>query len=101
MADGSKSLADALRVGATIEEIDILDLEERIAQTDEADIKLVYENLAKCSRNHLRAFTSNLEKQTGETYQPQYLDPAAYKTIVNAPRETGAGGQRRGQGRSG
>lgn len=50
MADGSRSLADALRVGATIEEIDLLDLEERIAQTDEADIKLVYENLAKGSR---------------------------------------------------
>jgi hypothetical protein len=97
VADGSKSLADALRVGAAIEEIDILDLEERIAQTDEADIQLVYENLAKGSRNHLRAFTSNLEKQTGETYQPQYLNPAAYETIVNAPRETGAGGQRRGQ----
>ena len=34
VADGSNSLADALKVGAAIEEIDILDLEERIAQTD-------------------------------------------------------------------
>ncbi len=54
-------VADALRVGAAVEEIDILDLEERIAQTDKAEIQLVYENLAKGSRNHLRAFTSTLE----------------------------------------
>jgi len=54
-------VADALRVGAAVEEIDILDLEERIAQTDKAEIQLVYENLAKGSRNHLRALTSTPE----------------------------------------
>ena len=97
VAEGSKSLADALRVGAAIEEIDILDLEERIALTDKADIQLVYENLMKGSRNHLRAFTSTLEKQTGESYQPQYLDPVAYETIVSTPRETGGGGRGQGQ----
>jgi len=60
--EGSQSLADALRVGATIEEIDILDLEERIAQTDNRDIELVYKNLMRGSRNHLRAFGSTLER---------------------------------------
>jgi len=97
VADGSNSLADALRVGAAIEEIDILDLEERIAQTDKADIQLVYENLMTGSRNHLRAFTSTLGKQTGDIYQPQYLDPIAYEVIVTSPTETGSGGQGRGQ----
>ena len=98
VADGRTSLADALRVGAAIEEIDILDLQERLAQTDQADIELVYENLMKGSRNHLRAFASTLTRQTGETYQPQYLDPASYESIVNSARETGAGqGQGRGQ----
>lgn len=96
-ADGSQSLADALRVGAAIEEIDILDLEERAAQTDKADIELVYKNLTKGSRNHLRAFTSILEKQTGQIYQPQHLDPAAYERIVSTPKETGGHGQGRGQ----
>ena len=96
VADGRTSLADALRVGAAIEEIDILDLQERLAQTDQADIELVYENLLKGSRNHLRAFASTLTRQTGETYQPQYLDPASYESIVNSARETGAG---QGQGR--
>ena len=80
---GSQSLADALRVGAAIEEIDILDLEQRIAQTDKADIRRVYENLMKGSGNHLRAFASNLERRTGETYQPEYLSQSEYESIVN------------------
>jgi hypothetical protein len=68
VAEGSQSLANALRVGATIEEIDILDLEERIAQTGNADILSVFDNLLQGSYNHLRAFTSTLEQQTGEVY---------------------------------
>jgi hypothetical protein len=76
-----------LRVGVAIEEIDILDLKER--RTDTVDIQLVYDNLTKGSRNHLRSFVSTLEKQTGETYQPQYLSQAAYDAIVNTPAERG------------
>jgi hypothetical protein len=89
---GSQSLADALRAGAAIEEIDILDLEERIAQTDQVDIQRVYDNLMKGSRNHLRAFASNLERRTGESYQPQYLSQTEYELIID--------GSERGRGRS-
>lgn len=74
MEDGSQSLADALRVGALVEEVDIIDLETYIAQTDNEDVLLVYQNLLKGSYNHLRAFTSTLEKQTGEIYQLQLLE---------------------------
>jgi len=91
--EGNRSLSGALRVGAAIEEIDILDLEERIAQTGRADIQLVYENLMKGSRNHLRSFVSNLERRTGEVYQPQYLTQAAYDAIVAAPLERGNAGR--------
>jgi len=82
VAQGSQSLADALKVGAAIEEIDILDLQEHIAQTAQADIQLVYENLMQGSTNHLRAFVSALERQ-GESYAPQYLDPDAYDEILS------------------
>jgi hypothetical protein len=95
----SQSLADALRIGAVVEEIDILDLEERIAQTDAGDIQRVYENLMKGSRNHLRSFVATLEQQTDETYEPQYLDQAAYDDIINTPMESG--GQGRGNGGGG
>lgn len=99
VAMGSQSLANALRVGAAIEEIDILDLEERVAQTDAGDIQRVYESLMKGSRNHLRSFVATLEQQTGETYEPQYLDQEVYDDIINTP--TGSGGQGRGRGNGG
>ena len=70
VAEGSKSVEDALKVGAMIEEIDILDLKKHISKADKEDVKLVYENLMKGSRNHLRAFTSTLSKY-GVTYEPQ------------------------------
>lgn len=89
---GSQSLIEALKVGAAIEEIDILDLEQRIAQTDKGDIILVFENLVKGSRNHLRSFVTTLQRQSGETYQPQYLSPDAYQAIIGAPIESGGRG---------
>jgi hypothetical protein len=88
---GSQSLGDALRVGAAIEEIDILDLQDSIEQSTHLDIQLVYENLIKGSRNHLRSFVSVLEKKTGEIYEPQYLSPEAYADIINAEKEAGSG----------
>jgi len=98
VSEGSQSLADALRVGAAIEEIDILDLQTHLAETEQADIQQVYGLLLKGSRNHLRAFTTTLQRQTGQTYQPQYLDPADYEDIVSSPMETGNGAGR-GNGR--
>jgi len=94
--EGSESLASALRVGAAIEEIDILDLQEYIAQTDKADIQQVYENLTRGSRNHLRAFVSRLERETEEPYEPQCLSQDAYDAIVNSPTERGGEGSDRG-----
>lgn len=98
VAQGSKSVADALKVGAAIEEIDILDLQERLAQTDNAAIERVYNSLLAGSENHLRAFVSNLKAQTGETYAPQYLSQAAYDAIVAASGSQGNGGRRGGRG---
>jgi hypothetical protein len=81
-AQGSVSLADALKVGAAIEEIDILDLQTRLPKTDNADIQWVYNNLMTGSYNHLKAFTGALTQQTGEVYQPQYLSAEAYQSII-------------------
>lgn len=98
-ARGEQSLAEALKAGAAIEEMDILDLQERLAQTNNADVQQVFTNLLEGSYNHLRAFTSTLSKQTGETYQPQYLSIEAYQAIVGS--NTGTGSRGRGAGQSG
>ena len=83
VAQGSVSVRDALMAGAAIEEIDILDLEEYMAQTDKEDILLVYANLLRGSENHLRAFVNNLERQRVE-YTPQYLSEEGYRSIMEA-----------------
>lgn len=95
VADGAQSLAAALRVGATIEDLDISDLQQRLMQTDNADIELVFGNLTRGSRNHLRAFVRTLEQQTGESYQPQYLEQTTYKEIITS--EMARGGPGRGR----
>jgi hypothetical protein len=78
---GSASTKDALQVGAAIEEIDILDLKERMDQTDKEDILLVYANLKKGSENHLRAFVNNMQRQ-GVEYRPEYLSSEEYDRII-------------------
>ena len=88
---GSASLEDALKVGAAIEEIDILDLIEYLEGTEEANIEWVYENLLAGSENHLRAFVSQLESLTGETYVPQYMSQEAYDAIISAENARGGG----------
>lgn len=85
---GSASLAEALQVGATIEDLDIFDLKEFLAQTDNSDIRTVYQNLLKGSRNHLRAFMYQISAY-GESYDAQYLSSEDVDAIINSPRERG------------
>ncbi len=61
---GSKSLEDALNVGAEIEKLDIADLEEKLEKTDNADVKFVYERLKNGSENHLESFNRLLGNGT-------------------------------------
>ncbi len=96
VAQGSESLEAALRVGTAIEEIDILDLEKHMAETENAALERVYENLLRGSRNHLRSFVGLLEDE-GVTYAPEYMDTDAYEGIVSTGNEAGTG---RGAGSS-
>ena len=86
---GSESLVAALTVGATIEDLDLADLQA--LSTDSADIALVYANLAKGSRNHLRAFTRQLTSNDA-TYTPSYITQEQYDEIIAGDMERGPGG---------
>ena len=86
--DGNVSLIDALIVGATIEDLDIADLYHLLGFAVNDHVKLVANNLAKGSRNHLRAFMRALEAQDG-TYTPQYLDQEVFDEILDAGMERG------------
>ncbi len=94
---GSVSLEEALTVGALIEDLDIADLQKQITLTDNDDIKLVYENLMRGSRNHLRSFVSQLSSR-GVTYTPQYITQSEFDTIIASEQETGSGGGNGGRG---
>jgi len=83
---GSISLVEALKVGALIEELDIKDLQERTTTTP--DINLVFQNLERGSRNHLRAFTRQLSQQ-GETYVPIYISQSEFDEITSSEIERG------------
>lgn len=80
---GSKSWVEALKIGALIEEVDIIDLQRIVANdVDNADLAAVYANLINGSKNHLQAFVKNLKNQ-GVTYVPQLLTQVEYDSIIN------------------
>ncbi len=87
--EGSKSLMDALKVGATVEDLDIKDLEEflKIVEGND-DIKIVYQNLMKGSRNHLRAFVRDIDREGG-TYTPQFISKEEFEKIISSDWERG------------
>ena len=91
VSDGSVSLDAALTVGALIEELDISDLQARAAATENADITTMYAGLERGSRNHLRAFTSQLDAR-GVVYEPTQLDSATFDAIVSGDMERGRDG---------
>ena len=94
---GATSLSAALRVGATIEDLDLHNLEKALALTDNEDLKIVYQNLQQGSQNHMRAFVSNLESM-GESYEAQYISAAALTEIL---AKSSNSGNRFGRGRNG
>lgn len=85
---GKKSVLNALVVGITIEDLDINDLNKLIEKTDNADIIAVYNNLNRGSRNHLRAFMRQIDRNNGE-YFPQYISKSEFDTIINSEQEKG------------
>jgi|AntRauMFilla1563_2_1112583.scaffolds.fasta_scaffold00084_10 hypothetical protein len=84
------SLTDALEVGATIEDLDIRDLNTMAKNSERDDISLLYQNLACGSANHMRSFYSLLQHQ-GVNYEVQFISEAELQTILTASN-SGCGG---------
>ena len=74
---GLQSYTSALEVGATIEDLDIMDIAVAIEETDKLDMQTTYQSLLEGSKNHLRSFVNLL----GE-YEPQYIDQDLYDAII-------------------
>ncbi len=85
---GAKSLEQALQVGATVEDLDIKDLKELMGQCDNQDMLMVFQNLERGSRNHMRAFTSYL-RVMGGSYSAQFLSQDEVDGIISKGWERG------------
>ena len=82
------SVESALLVAAAIEEMDIRDLKRALRRADNEDLDMLYQNLLKGSRNHLRIFSRSLARR-GVTFEPAYLSPEEYQALVESPLEGG------------
>lgn len=82
ISEGEISNSNALHVGATIEDLDIVDLAEYINATSNTRLIKTYEKLQCGSQNHLRSFVSAIE-DNGESYTPQFLTETEYNSILS------------------
>jgi len=90
MGEGRKSAMDGLKVGALIEETDIVDIQSAIAATGHLDIVSTYESLMCGSRNHLRAYIRQIQSNGG-SYTPEVLDETTFWEIAHSDMETDCG----------
>ena len=89
IAQGSISKLNAYIVGATIEDLDIYDLNTWSTKVDNQDIMYVFQNLNKGSRNHMRSFYGQI-KSVGGSYAAQYISQSELNSIIFSPKETGS-----------
>ena len=79
------SEAEAYAVGATIEDLDIYDLDLKATHTQNSELQNLYANLKCGSENHMRTFTKKLTA-LDLTYTPEYINAAQYTEILAAPQ---------------
>lgn len=84
--DGAINTTNALHIGATIEDLDIMDLQSNLDATTNSDVISVFEMLQCGSRNHLRSFVSTIEI-SGDTYVPQFLTQEEFNLIISGSHE--------------
>lgn len=86
ISKGNISEIEALKVGATIEDVDIFDLQRLKKETVNQDIISVYNFLECASRNHMRAFDRGLSMRNA-AYKPQFISQVDFQKIIDAEHE--------------
>ena len=88
VAQGEESVEAAIKVGALIEERNIADLSRVLEEADHDDLKVVYQNLLKGSRNHLRTFARQLSRYN-TTYEAKHLSQEEFDRFASSAHERG------------
>ncbi|WP_298288065.1 DUF2202 domain-containing protein [Thiomonas sp.] len=86
LADGLRSELAAVQTGLHVEELDIDDLRKAGSRTRQPEIREVYAELERGSRNHLRAFFRHLQQYAGE-YVPQHLSLSDFEAVAWSEHE--------------
>ncbi|TBN00409.1 DUF2202 domain-containing protein [Hyunsoonleella flava] len=84
--NGKVDKINAFKIGATIEDLDIVDLQNLMDASQNTDMISIFKSLQCGSRNHLRSFIKGLDN-IGGTYSPQFLTQTEFDTIVSARNE--------------
>jgi hypothetical protein len=90
VTSGNASPLEAVRVGAKVEEMDILDLQKFLAENPPQEVAQVLKHLQLASMNHLRAFTTAVKEQGG-TYTPQFMNQREFNDIIASDNQRGNG----------
>lgn len=85
-AQSAISLVEALKVGATIEDLDISDIDEFEDRTDVTAILNTYDKLKCGSRNHMRNYYGQL-LNNDVWYSPQYISISELEEIMTTENE--------------
>jgi hypothetical protein len=86
VATGSASQEASLVVGATIEDLDIHDIQRMRTETTDAYTLQILDVLECGSRNHMRSFNSQLVSRGG-SYEAQYIDAELLASILSSDSE--------------
>lgn len=86
VSKGSKSLLDAIKVGLTIEDLDIYDLDKYLAETKNPDVREIFERLKQGSFHHAQAFKRQLDRNGG-SYEAQFVSKERWEEVLKAPHK--------------
>ncbi|MDD3688472.1 MAG: DUF2202 domain-containing protein [Synergistaceae bacterium] len=93
LEQGSRSRIDALKAGALVEELDIMDLRKAIEETKNEDLRMVFSNLERGSMNHLGAFGRQLSRENVR-YEARHMSQEEADSIMNSGSVQGSGRNR-------
>lgn len=93
---GKNGLVEAYEIGATIEDVDIFDLNKKIAQSDNESVIAVFDNLKCGSGNHMRSFCAVLENY-GIEYSAQFISSEELAVILSGTNGGCGNGYRKGR----
>jgi hypothetical protein len=82
--EGGESMLAALKASATMQELNILDLQTQMAATDKPAMLAVYGHLVEASARQLWSFARAIERFGGSPYEPSYLTALGFEEVLDS-----------------